>query len=160
MFNCNFIANHVCADNFRRELADVHKRGVLDARSFTVAMYLIQARMAGNLKTMPYSLPETIYETASPEEALKHLQRRRSTLVAPIMTMPVASTSSAESSSMAGPSSITVDMHWDVDLELRGTAEAFFFALDEQNKGYLDGETARAHFKQMGISEQHTRHIW
>lgn len=110
--------------------------------------------MSGRLKTIPTSLPDTIYEAASPEAALKHLQRKKSNATAPVLSMPSASSSSA------GPSSVTIDRHWDVDLELRGTAEAFFFALDEQNEGYLDGETARAHFKQMGISEQDTRHIW
>ncbi|KAK7693155.1 hypothetical protein QCA50_002721 [Cerrena zonata] len=142
------------------DLADTQKQGALDARSFTVAMYLIQATMSGRMKVMPHFLPESIYEAASGEAALKHLQRKNSGFTAPVMTMPTPSSSSAGPSSQAGPSSVSVERHWDVDLELRGTAEAFFFAMDEQNRGYLDGNTARAHFKQMGISEQNTQKIW
>lgn len=152
--------SHYADMSFQRDLADTQKQGALDARSFTVAMYLIQATMSGRMKAMPHFLPESIYEAASPEAALKHLQRKNSSFTAPVMTMPIPSSSSAGPSSQAGPSSVSVERHWDVDLELRGTAEAFFFAMDEQNRGYLDGNTARAHFKQMGISEQNTQKIW
>ncbi|RDX42684.1 hypothetical protein OH76DRAFT_1488480 [Lentinus brumalis] len=46
-------------------LADTKNRGALDATDFTIAMYLIQASMSGQLQTIPSSLPPFIYEQAS-----------------------------------------------------------------------------------------------
>ena len=47
-----------------RNLADSHNRGALDQSDFTIAMYLIQACMSGQLKALPASLPASIYEQA------------------------------------------------------------------------------------------------
>ncbi|RPD65853.1 hypothetical protein L227DRAFT_123328 [Lentinus tigrinus ALCF2SS1-6] len=46
-------------------LADTKNRGVLDATDFTIAMYLIQASMSGQLQTIPSTLPPSVYEQAS-----------------------------------------------------------------------------------------------
>ncbi|KAI0665085.1 hypothetical protein C8Q70DRAFT_904135 [Cubamyces menziesii] len=46
-------------------LADTKNRGALDATDFTIAMYLIQASMSGQLQTIPATLPPYIYEQAS-----------------------------------------------------------------------------------------------
>ncbi|GBE82518.1 hypothetical protein SCP_0409020 [Sparassis crispa] len=45
-------------------LADTKNRGCLDAADFTVAMYLIQASMSGQLQTIPPVLPPVLYEQA------------------------------------------------------------------------------------------------
>ena len=47
-----------------RTLADTKNRGSLDATDFTIAMYLIQASMSGQLQTIPPVLPPYIYEQA------------------------------------------------------------------------------------------------
>ncbi|KAI0747860.1 hypothetical protein C8Q80DRAFT_1353774 [Daedaleopsis nitida] len=46
-------------------LADTKNRGALDVTDFTIAMYLIQASMSGQLQTIPPSLPPSVYEQAS-----------------------------------------------------------------------------------------------
>lgn len=46
-------------------LADTHKRGSLDSTDFSIAMYLIQACMSGQLPFVPTSLPPGLYEQAS-----------------------------------------------------------------------------------------------
>ncbi|KAI0933818.1 hypothetical protein AcV5_005864 [Taiwanofungus camphoratus] len=45
-------------------LADTKNRGALDAADFTIAMYLIQASMSGQLRTLPLTLPPGLYEQA------------------------------------------------------------------------------------------------
>lgn len=46
-------------------LSDTHNRGSLDVADFTVAMYLIQASMSGQLSFIPTTLPPGLYELAS-----------------------------------------------------------------------------------------------
>ncbi|KAH9060032.1 hypothetical protein EDB87DRAFT_1674880 [Lactarius vividus] len=46
-------------------LSDTHNRGILDVADFTVAMYLIQASMSGQLSFIPTTLPPGLYEMAS-----------------------------------------------------------------------------------------------
>lgn len=61
---------------FCRNLADVQSRGALDQADFSVAMYLIQASMSGQLKTVPAALPSSLYEqagTTPPKGAVGHL---------------------------------------------------------------------------------------
>ncbi|EGN96146.1 hypothetical protein SERLA73DRAFT_76138 [Serpula lacrymans var. lacrymans S7.3] len=45
-------------------LADTQDRGSLDVTDFTIAMYLIQASMSGQLSFVPSSLPPGLYEQA------------------------------------------------------------------------------------------------
>lgn len=47
-----------------RSLADTQDRGSLDQTDFTIAMYLIQAVMSGQLPTIPSALPLGLYEEA------------------------------------------------------------------------------------------------
>jgi epidermal growth factor receptor substrate 15 len=48
-----------------RNLSDTQNRGSLDVADFTVAMYLIQASMSGQLPFIPTTLPPGLYEIAS-----------------------------------------------------------------------------------------------
>ncbi|EPQ58260.1 hypothetical protein GLOTRDRAFT_57058 [Gloeophyllum trabeum ATCC 11539] len=45
-------------------LADTQNRGALDSTDFTIAMYLVQACMSGQLSFIPTSLPPGLYEQA------------------------------------------------------------------------------------------------
>ncbi|THH31741.1 hypothetical protein EUX98_g2439 [Antrodiella citrinella] len=130
------------------ELADVHKRGYLDAPAFVVAMYLVQGSMAGSIKNLPQSLPPSLYLDASP--------------LSPADTMsPMSPTSTSFlTPPIAGPSSSSRAYGWDVSNEEKDTSDAFFGALDEHSKGYLEGKVARAHFLQSGMSEQDVKQIW
>ncbi|KAF9036984.1 hypothetical protein BDZ89DRAFT_1130017 [Hymenopellis radicata] len=46
-------------------LADTHDRGSLDATDFTIAMYLIQGAMSGQIHSIPPTLPPGLYQQAS-----------------------------------------------------------------------------------------------
>ncbi|KAI0646793.1 hypothetical protein C8Q79DRAFT_587739 [Trametes meyenii] len=46
-------------------LADTKSRGALDATDFTIAMYLIQASMSGQLQSIPATLPPFLYDQAT-----------------------------------------------------------------------------------------------
>lgn len=56
---------HLHLTAFIRDLADIQSRGYLDAPAFTVAMYLVQACMSGQLNTIPPVLPQSVYEQAA-----------------------------------------------------------------------------------------------
>ncbi|EKM55747.1 uncharacterized protein PHACADRAFT_256599 [Phanerochaete carnosa HHB-10118-sp] len=47
------------------DLADTERRGYLDAPAFTIAMYLVQACMSGQLTTIPPVLPQQLYAEAA-----------------------------------------------------------------------------------------------
>ncbi len=47
-----------------RSLADTKNRGSLDATDFTIAMYLIQASMSGQLQNIPQTLSPFLYDQA------------------------------------------------------------------------------------------------
>ncbi|KAH9951498.1 hypothetical protein B0H21DRAFT_880758 [Amylocystis lapponica] len=52
-------------------LADTKGRGVLDATDFTIAMYLIQASMSGQVQFLPTTLPPGLYGQAAGESGFK-----------------------------------------------------------------------------------------
>lgn len=47
-----------------RNLADSKKRGVLDLIDFTIAMYLVQASMSGQMQALPTTLPQYLIDQA------------------------------------------------------------------------------------------------
>ncbi|KAH8102886.1 hypothetical protein BXZ70DRAFT_926963 [Cristinia sonorae] len=53
-------------------LSDTKNRGALDVTDFTVAMYLIQAAMSGQLQTIPSTLPPFLYDSAKPDSIASH----------------------------------------------------------------------------------------
>lgn len=61
--------------------------------------------------------------------------------------------------SVAGPSSSSRPQ-WDVTIGEKAEADEFFGVLDEQNRGFLEGKVARAHFLQSGLSERDVKKIW
>ncbi|EIW60637.1 uncharacterized protein TRAVEDRAFT_146188 [Trametes versicolor FP-101664 SS1] len=62
-----FVKSKLSVDKLSQiwNLADTKNRGSLDATDFTIAMYLIQASMSGQLKSLPASLPHFIYDQAT-----------------------------------------------------------------------------------------------
>lgn len=133
------------------ELADIHHHGYLDATSFIIAMYLIQGSMSGTLKTIPATLPSSVYFDASP------LTNMMSSLT---ITSPLSPTSSSFLRLPPAAGSSSRAPVWDVTGDLKATADEFFNVLDEQQKGYLEGKIARAHFLQSGLPEGDVRQIW
>lgn len=105
--------------------------------------------MSGNLKTIPQSLPSSIYFDASPLASSP-----------PRVTSPLSPTSASFLPSSTGPSSSSRIPVWDVTNEGKATADEFFNVLDEQGKGYLEGKIARAHFVLSGLPERDVKQIW
>lgn len=126
------------------DLADLQRRGYLDAPSFTIAMYLIQACMSGQLSVVPPLLPPSLYAEAS--------------LSSPhaILDAHYGVDGASSPTAVAGPSTI----YWAISPELQSTANTFFNVLDEHNKEYLDPDTAKAHFAQTGLPQDTLRQIW
>ncbi|KAH9857811.1 hypothetical protein C2E23DRAFT_720331 [Lenzites betulinus] len=62
-----FVKSKLSVDKLSQiwNLADTKNRGSLDATDFTIAMYLIQASMSGQLQTLPPTLPPFLYDQAS-----------------------------------------------------------------------------------------------
>lgn len=134
-----FIFEHWC-----RDLADLQRRGYLDAPSFTIAMYLIQACMSGQLSVIPPLLPPSLYAEAS--------------LSSPhaILDAHYGVDGASSPTAVAGPSTI----QWAISPELQSTANTFFNVLDEHNREYLEPDTAKAHFAQTGLPQDTLRQIW
>lgn len=49
---------------------------------------------------------------------------------------------------------------WDVSPQTKATADEFFVLLDENGRGSIDLETARAHLTQPGITASDLKRIW
>ncbi|KAI0340677.1 EF-hand [Trametopsis cervina] len=127
------------------DLADTRRQGALDAPSFTIAMYLIQACMSGTLTYVPDVLPPSLYADAaraSPTEAFDS------------EFIPASTSISQTSRSL---SHLPV---WDVPADIRASAQAFFEAFDEQRQDYLERSTIEAHLKQTGLPAVVLLRIW
>ncbi|KAI0085435.1 hypothetical protein BDY19DRAFT_447463 [Irpex rosettiformis] len=122
------------------DLADIQKRGALDAQAFTIAMYLIQGCMAGAITSIPPSLPPSLYSEAA-------LAMSKPDFDSLYMPSPSSST---------GPSGST----WIVPADVRSSADAFFDAFDERRQGYLDRGIIQAHLRQTGLPEEVVQRIW
>ncbi|KAH8102894.1 EF-hand [Cristinia sonorae] len=136
------------------DLADIQHQGYLDATAFVIAMYLVQAIMSGKLKSIPQSLPSSIYFDASP------LSHEHSPVTAPLPLSPMSPTSSSFLQTPgAGPSTSSAHL-WGVSRQEKVTADEFFNVLDEQNQGFLEGKVVRAHLLLSGLPEQDVKKIW
>lgn len=49
---------------------------------------------------------------------------------------------------------------WEVSPQTKATADEFFVLLDENGRGSIDLETARAHLAQPGITSNDINRIW
>lgn len=135
-----------------RDLADIHHRGYLNASTFVVAMYLIQATMSGKLKAIPPTLPPSLYfdTSSSPNGSNNSFS----------LTSPLSPTSSSFLHQQPSTSEAGKARAWDITGEEKATADEFFNFLDEQQQGYLEGKVARAHFLQSGLPEPDVKQIW
>ncbi|KAI0075493.1 EF-hand [Panus rudis PR-1116 ss-1] len=134
------------------ELADPYQRGALDAPSFIVAMYLIQGVMSGRISTLPPTLPENVYLAANGSFSPPPSSSSSSS-----SSPPIASGSSPSNPPPLPPKTIG---DWDVDLDIRTTANQFFDVLDEKGKGYIDVHSAKGYFEQSGLPVYVIHQIW
>ncbi len=109
--------------------------------------------MSGQLSSIPPTLPPFLYA-----EAAQAFSSMSSSPTYP--DVGGASSTQPWTPSMPVPSSNAHGAEWGVSLELKASADTFFDALDEQKKGFLDGEIARSHFLHSGLPHDTIRQIW
>ncbi|KAH7927735.1 hypothetical protein BV22DRAFT_1110947 [Leucogyrophana mollusca] len=169
-------------------LCDTQDRGSLDSTDFTIAMYLIQACMSGQLSFVPTTLPPGLYEQAGG----RHLDgvAAHSTGGSAALSSPAASSFApkhpAVQSQLTGQLSSAPPLpsrrpggsglaptvpafpsaapqatgHWDVTAAEKAGADRFFDTLDSQHHGYIEGDVAVPFMLQSKLSEDILAQVW
>ncbi|KAL4244397.1 hypothetical protein ABKN59_010430 [Abortiporus biennis] len=171
-------------------LADTKNRGALDVVDFTVAMYLIQASMSGQLPAIPSVLPPYVYEQAGAKveshmtgdsgsfspTGLNFPGRPVSTLqpqyTGQSQGIPVQMTGQglrahATSPPIPGRPSVagipafpTSTPQWDVTPAEKANSDRLFDGLDKNKRGYIEGDVAVPFMVQSKLSEDTLAQIW
>ncbi|KAG2158062.1 uncharacterized protein EDB93DRAFT_1199797 [Suillus bovinus] len=158
-------------------LCDTQDRGVLDITDFTIAMYLIQACMAGQLSSIPTSIPPSLYEQAggvsvhatggsanfsSPGFA----PVPRHNAVQPQLTGQ-ASTAPPLPNRRLAPNRLAPAIppfpgvsQWDVTAAEKVAADRYFDTLDSQHRGYIEGDVAVPFMLQSKLPEDVLAQVW
>lgn len=164
--------------SFARNLADTQHRGSLDLSDFTVAMYLIQGLMTGQLATVPASLPPQLYEdaarhTRTPSPSPRHrtvsspntpalpryppppppshpslIPPPQPQLIPPITASPFSGAPPPRHPSR-GPSQPSPRL--EVTPSIRVQAEHIFSSLDSRNRGRVKTDAVHTYMCQSGL---------
>jgi len=149
---------------------------------FTIAMYLIQASMSGQLSSIPTSLPPGLYEQASGVSvhgtggsvtfgSLGFPQVPRHTAVQSHSTGQ-ASPAPPLPNRRLGPSKLVPTIppfpgvapqtigQWDVTAAEKASADRFFDTLDVQRRGFIEGDVAVPFMLQSKLSEDVLAQVW
>ncbi|KAH7909145.1 hypothetical protein BJ138DRAFT_1156028 [Hygrophoropsis aurantiaca] len=169
-------------------LCDTQDRGSLDSADFTIAMYLIQACMSGQLSFVPTSLPPGLYEQAGGrhfDRVPAHSTGGSTSLSSPA-TSGFAHNHFAAQPQIAGQLSSAPPLpsrrpagtgvaptvpafssvipqitgHWDVTAAEKASADHFFDSLDTQHHGYIEGDVAVPFMLQSKLSEDVLARVW
>ncbi|KAI0948384.1 hypothetical protein AcV7_009142 [Taiwanofungus camphoratus] len=130
------------------DLSDMQRRGVLDVAEFTIAMYLVQSCMSGQLTTVPPSLPPLLYEQAGVALAPG--------LSATIIGMRPSDSSVPRPSSHLGAGLVAPHSLPDAI----GGADRAFDILDPQGTGRALGEVVAPFMLQLGMPVDVLTRIW
>ncbi|KAF7800250.1 hypothetical protein EIP86_011497 [Pleurotus ostreatoroseus] len=169
-------------------LADTKNRGALDATDFTIAMYLIQASMSGQLQAIPRNLPPYLYDQAKPvsEGIVSHATGGSGSFSPtslggfpprPVSVLqPQYTGQSALQAQMTGqkpnlsspPRSASIpafppspsQMQWDVTAAEKASSDQYFNNLDTQKRGYIEGDVAVPFMVQSKLSDDVLAQIW
>ncbi|PCH38709.1 EF-hand [Wolfiporia cocos MD-104 SS10] len=127
------------------DLADVNRRGSLNAAEFAIVMYLIQARMAGQLESIPTSLPAELYARAS-HVSSSGIPIESSAPTAGPSRLQIPQASSRQPSPGSELSTI------DVSATTKSHADRLFKTLDRENAGRAQGYDVASFMLQSGLS--------
>ncbi|CCM03843.1 uncharacterized protein FIBRA_05992 [Fibroporia radiculosa] len=180
-------------------LADSKNRGALDATDFTIALYLIQATMSGQLQSIPPVLSPSLYEQAGGKPALDGVavhatggsgtyspsslntsfaSRPMSTIephftgqgspLQPQMTGQMRSTSATLPRSALSNATYPLvqaqatgsAQSWDVTPTEKTSADRLFETLDQQKRGYIEGDVAVPFMLQSKLAEDVLAQVW
>ena len=166
-----------------RSLADTQDRGTLDLTDFTIAMYLIQATMSGQLSFIPTSLPPGLYEQAGGAPVVAHAtgssahisspttsgvkqppvqanftgQQNLTPLILSRRSVPVAQTPVVPPFPGVAPQTTGL---WDVTPTEKANADNFFDTLDSHKRGYIEGDVAVPFMLQSKLPEEVLAQVW
>ncbi|KIJ60603.1 hypothetical protein HYDPIDRAFT_116899 [Hydnomerulius pinastri MD-312] len=167
-------------------LCDTQDRGALDSTDFTIAMYLIQALMSGQLSFIPTTLPPGLYEQAGGGGIVAHATGSSAHLGSPgaptfpaPKQQPLHGTFTGQTSSapalptrrpgQAGQVPVVPPFpgvapqatgQWDVTAAEKAGADRFFDTLDQQKRGFIEGDVAVPFMLQSKLSEDILAHVW
>ncbi|KAG2149296.1 hypothetical protein DEU56DRAFT_869486 [Suillus clintonianus] len=163
-------------------LCDTQDRGALDITDFTIAMYLIQASMAGQLSSIPTSISPGLYEQAGGVSvhatggsvnfsSSGFPPAPRQIAVQPQLTGQ-ASPAPPLPNRRLGPSRLAPNIpafpgvapqstsNWDVTTAEKAGADHFFDTLDPQRRGYIEGDVAVPFMLQSNLPEDVLAQVW
>ncbi|KAG2115224.1 uncharacterized protein F5147DRAFT_676647 [Suillus discolor] len=158
-------------------LCDTQDRGVLDITDFTIAMYLIQACMAGQLLSIPSSIPSSLFEQAGavsvhatggsahfsspgfpPVPRHNAVQPQLTGQASPAPPLPNRRLASNRLAPTIPP--FPGVAQWDVTAAEKASADRFFDTLDSQHRGYIEGDVAVPFMLQSKLPEDVLAQVW
>ncbi|OAX43822.1 hypothetical protein K503DRAFT_853081 [Rhizopogon vinicolor AM-OR11-026] len=179
-----FVKSKLSVDKLSQiwSLCDTQDRGALDATDFTIAMYLIQASMSGQLSAVPTSLPPGLYEQAAGVSVHGtggsvtfgnpgFPQVPRHTAVQPQSTGQPSPAPPLPNRRL-GPSRLAPTIppfpgvapqttgQWDVTSAEKASADRFFDTLDVQRRGFIEGDVAVPFMLQSKLPEDVLAQVW
>ncbi|OBZ75204.1 EH domain-containing and endocytosis protein 1 [Grifola frondosa] len=119
-------------------LADVKQRGALDLSDFTVAMYLVQAVMTGQITHLPKSLPPALHEQVAhkpPRSPGPLCHNGGQTLASSSLTPPITPHTGTPHHFRHGTPN--TDPRWEISQTMRTYADRAFDSLDLQRTGRI-----------------------
>ncbi|KAF9228776.1 hypothetical protein BS17DRAFT_691519 [Gyrodon lividus] len=168
-------------------LADTQDRGALDSTDFTIAMYLIQAAMSGQLSFIPTLLPLGLYQQAGGGAVAAHAtggsahpSSPGTTSFAAAIKQPLVQTNftgqpniapalPSQRPALAGQNLAVPSFpgvapqaigQWDVTPAGKATADRFFDALDSHKLGFIEGDVAVPFMLQSKLPEDVLAQVW
>lgn len=158
-------------------LCDTQGRGALDLTDFTIAMYLIQASMAGQLSYIPTSISPSLYEQAggvsahatggsanfsspgfSPVPRHNAVQPQLTGQASPAPPLPNRRLAPSRLAPTIPP--FPGVAQWDVTAAEKAAADRFFDTLDSHHRGYIEGDVAVPFMLQSKLPEDVLAQVW
>lgn len=158
-------------------LCDTQDRGALDITDFTIAMYLIQASMAGQLSSIPTSISPSLYEQAGgvsvhttggsanfstpgfpPVPRHNAVQPQLTGQASPVPPLPNRRLAPSRLAPTIPP--FPGVAQWDVTAAEKASADRLFDTLDSQHRGYIEGDVAVPFMLLSKLPEDVLAQVW
>ncbi|KAG1774243.1 hypothetical protein EV702DRAFT_1125856 [Suillus placidus] len=174
-----FVKSKLSVDKLSQiwNLCDTQDRGALDITDFTIAMYLIQASMAGQLLSIPTSISPSLYEQAGgvsihatgssanfsspgfpPVPRHNAVQPQLTGQASPAPPLPNRRLAPSKLAPTIPP--FPGVAQWDVTASEKAGADRFFDTLDTQHRGYIEGDVAVPFMLQSNLPEDVLAQVW
>ena len=141
-------------------VTDREARGSLNQTEFVVAMHLLASMRSGNMKTLPQTLPQGLWDAAArrvmPVQATG-IPRQLTGQGAPQRTQsPLA----RQAVTFAPLPSQSTGGDWLITPQDKARFDSQFATLDRERRGYITGDQAVSFFSNSGLSEDALATIW